>query len=264
MGIVRTEISTLYEDAYYAKELGDSYTKEEIRQLVFEHIVRRGDDGYQTFFGMPGIEWKLENALAKQWGEGARFIGIDRHWTVIECGQQNMPRRSRCDYSKRLQIGKSKSIMSGYQTKMSVSLNLDFDSYVSLYEMRMSGSQQRHRRRLLRNLTCAWIDTYGGITHLHKTLPKLHKFIDRERRRIPIAITFIVGREDQETFRLISSMPAETGVERRALFLGACLHRKDDQRKIYFKYSGCVSYKSEGGAPMGILLGVLRNKGVHA
>lgn len=259
---------------YYRRTLGepDAPGKARVRDRVAAHIAENRDThvGYTRFFGLPGAEWRFERELAARIRR-SMFVGVEREWGVLEYGARFMPRgawKGNLHYDapwwvrrkdawlmeQEADVGK----FDGYQTNRARILHCDLDS---LLRTRRALANDPVRRKLWSefrgrffNWAAFWLDLFSPVGTLLPLLASIDKCLLPVAVRVPFAVTFLVGRDDEAT---MAALDQERGdpVERRTRLISRTLDAG--------KFRTCSTTETltyDDGSTMAVVLGVLERR----
>lgn len=209
-------------------------------------------------FCLPGVRWAFENELEKHTGFDSKFIGVERNYSIIEKGIVSMPGYGRILHDV---FDTKKRRFRGCANRRSSILWCKASSFMGQTITEDMTKRDRHTWwRTYRMWTCAWLDFSGPIGNEILTCCKrLETHISREQESAPIAITFMLGREDVEMTDLMDQFCPN----------GSALDRRHTLIRLFFESNryrnavpvDCWQYESVGGAPMGVATFLMRQKG---
>lgn len=236
---IERELSGLNEDVKHPQRV-------RVAKFFREHKV-----GKTRCFCLPGVRWAFENTLQDYTGYDTEFIGVERNYSIMEQGVIHMP-------------GYGRVIRHDIETKTSKFHNISTSNATSLWcdasdFMRVSKKdfkcvrQNNWWTKNFRKWTCAWLDFSGPIgCEIIHSCKNLEFFLDGQVPSVPVAITFMMGREDAEVSKWIRYFSPGAGkLEDRATFLQVLFESNRFWKAAPMDY---WSYTSAGGAPIGVAM----------
>lgn len=240
----------------------DSVKQPQRERLLVYFLAHHAADQPMTFFGLPGVRWEFEHLLDAQRDPMlTRYLAVERNYTLLQAGLAWIPGASTArPMEEELRIGN----LQGWSTDRATILWTHAATFMGVRraEKQRRNEALRHRARKRWSLrykywTAAWLDfsaPLGG--EIITCLRHLPSHLDRTREEVPIALTFMIGRESQEVTAAMNAVvpEGEEPVRRRARFVEVLLNRRAVRR---FVLDDAWSYTSAAGAPMGVVAGRL-------
>lgn len=208
-------------------------------------------------FCLPGIRWSFETDLDRRLEYRAHFIGVERNYTVLEAGLPWMPGKGRWHDTEVTKNKRYRSFSSNRSYVFWCSLR-DFMS--ASKNNAMTKSAQQRWSRLHKRWSCAWLDLQCQICDETVNCCKLlEPHLDRSMPRIPVAITFQVGREQPDHMRWIKAFSRGQGpLDDRVQYLRVLLG--GDNRHRVAEVADAWSYATATGGHMGVATFLMVNK----
>lgn len=221
------ESSGCVRSPYLVRELNGSTSdlkqahRELVRDFIVENHVQVGferDMLYQAkLCSFPSVSWKFERMMLDAFPSKITFLGIERSQVVAYQSYKEM-------------LG-TNAKMSMFLTKIG-----RIDTYCSeiaelavvgcrdLMTMGMVGAIPHQKGRAwevrFKRWTCAWLDFFAPLGSEVLTCAfMIPKHLSQLANKVPVAISFLLGREDEETMLRVGAAPGETAVEKRVAVL---------------------------------------------
>lgn len=222
--------------------------KEPVRRRVLDFIIRNHlTKTSLRLLSLPGIRWEFERSALSHFGQYARIVGVERSVPIAEASLRFMPgsrRRTRDDFTLASGVR-----VEGYESSSSVLLCCELSELVA-----SRPQQPMHRRtaadasmaRMVRRWSACWVDLTSQLCPdtigiLGNLIPRT----DRALARIPVAVSVMVGREDNETTKAIEMCGG------RAELIAAIL----DKGRGLFEMQESFTYTGGGGVKMLVVMG---------
>jgi hypothetical protein len=247
----------LEKDQFYTGGLDDTEEKRKIR-LQIAKFFAENHPGKGLCLCFPGTDWRFEHMLADLKSD-MHFLGIEKDVGIFEKGKLFMPGDTPMHSEVEMNFGK----IQYYMTAVAKYVNLDIQALLGLEFADSRGSPQpnrpagvlggqkkrwNHFRRKLGLWTCAWLDFYGSVQTITPLIKRLDRFTQKNRKRVPLAISFFVGRETNEMMNYIRAFEYAGGpAEQRGMLIAATLNASKHRT---FKPVEVLKYSH-----MGVLLG---------
>lgn len=168
--------------------------KEECRRQVIDFILDNHAPMSMRFLGFPGVRWAAERMLDAEFSGPRYFVGVEREIGVVRKGMGWMPGTRATWFTRNLKPIR----VDGVSTDRAAILNMEMRDFCLV---RNSDLFQGHEQ-MRRQFTAIWLDfTCMLCQDMVFILPRLSMLCRFEEDRIPIAITFMKGREDPATTR---------------------------------------------------------------
>jgi hypothetical protein len=231
--------------------------RERVTDFFVEHLNHNRDHRpYNRCFTLPGAHWRFEQLLERRFGQEIGFLAVERNYTILERGLPWMPGKSRLYDEEETYWRKFRSYSSTrsrvFWCKASEFMNVP-------REYKKDKKQLQRWWNQYKRWTAAWLDFSAPINDEMITCCKrLEAHLDPQTKHIPVAVTFMIGREDAETFRIVKALSRERGgADDRGQFILAMWegnkHWKAELQDVW-------SYQSAGGCPMGVLTALFSPK----
>lgn len=228
--------------------------RESVAQFFAAHQATRR---HPRCFCLPGARWAFENELERHLRRPVEFVGVERNYTIVECGLRYMPGRhqlyDRFETRDRTFIG--------YSTDRAKIVWSDASAFMGVARKTHVTRRQRVRwASLYKGWTCAWLDFCGPIgDELITCCKRLENYLDVPTPTVPIAVTFLIGREAPEVTRWLRFFSAEddSTITARATFLRVLW---ESNRYRTATIADSWTYKSAGGVTMGVVTALLTRK----
>jgi hypothetical protein len=253
------------QNGYIARELdaANEAVKEPQRRRVADFFLRvqRGLRRPVRCFGMPGVRWSFERLLASRLTRSVEFVGVERNFTVLRQGLKSVPGHNILWAEKHYGSGK---VLRGFTT---TAAQIYWCHAGELMGVRRSdhGGKGEHERwvRRSKNWTCAWLDFSSQIGDEYVfCCKKLESHLNLMVRVVPVAFTFLIGRERAVFTRhkvLAAAAADDYSLGGRVALLRAAW---ESSRFRDVSVEDAWEYESAGGARVGVLLANFRLKGV--
>lgn len=218
------------------------------RQKVAEFFASYQKHRRPVCFCLPGVRWSFEHELQDRLDQPARFVGVERNYTILEKGLPHTP-GDHVLYEE--EPGETEPYRMFTTTRSRV-VWCDCSRLLDpRWSRRRSTSKTNRWRHLFKGWTCAWLDFSAPISiETVRCCKRLENHLELNIRTVPVAVTFMVGREDAETHKLIRLIsPDADHVAARARFLLACFQGNNYRTAEPVESWG---YKSAGGVTMGV------------
>jgi hypothetical protein len=247
----------LEKDAFYTGGLDDTEEKMQIRLKVAKFFAEN-HPGPGLCLCFPGMQWRFEKMLLDLRTD-IKFLGVEKDLGVFERGKLFMPGSPPIHNQEEMRFGK----IQYYTTNQAKYVNLDIQALLNVEFSDARGAKQLERplgvlnrqkkkwkqfRRKMGLWTCGWLDFYGSVQTIVPLIQRLDRFTHMRMARVPIAISFFVGRESAEIMRCIRVFGhLDSVAEQRAMLLAATL---DKSKHRSFEPVETLQYSH-----MGVLLG---------
>lgn len=241
------------------KQLENSFIEREISGLNEEvkhpqrvkvaKFFKEKQVGKTRCFCLPGVRWAFENTLQDYTGFDTEFIGVERNYTILEKAVIHMPGYGRI---VRDEIFTKDNRFQGVKTSHATSLWCDASDFMKIGADDLTGNKQRKWwNENFKRWTCAWLDFSSPIcSEIIHCCKRLELYLAGNVPSAPVAITFMMGREDAELSKWIKYFsPGQDKLEDRATFLRVLFESNRYWTADPIDY---WSYKSAGGAPIGV------------
>lgn len=202
-----------YESDYIQAQLEgtDEVVKQPQRERIARFILRHHEKGSLRFLGLPGSRWEFEKMLSDE-RSGARFLGIECVWKVLEESRLHMPGRGFHYLEENLRIGS----FYGYQSDAAQVLWARCSALLGIagHDVGADRARRQWSCRYRKN-TAAWLDFTSPLCdEVIRSLQNLDKYCDIERKSVPVAVTFMAAREPRyvrSSIEALSGMDGMTG-----------------------------------------------------
>lgn len=212
-----------------------------------------------TCFCLPGIGWAFERMFDERLGDPElRFIGVERNFEVLETGLLSMPGTKLQPYVEPLFAGVDP--VRCYRTDRARLLHCDASLFMNLgTDTRETHPLQKYWDRTYKGWTCAWLDLCGPISdELVTCCRRLEHYLSSQSWTVPVAITFMVGREEPHHYRKFQvpgyqKCPMDARIPYLKTFWSG-----NTLRRVEFVESWL--YYSKSGARMGVMTALFHKK----
>jgi len=229
--------------------------KQPIRKRIAEFFASyQSPNRRPRCFSLPGIRWAFERELADHLDRPAEYIAVEQRLSFLEAGLGYMPGRYHIEHEEITRAHHFK----GYRTDQSTIFHCDASTLIDLGRTwKMDNRQAKTWSRLYKGWTCAWLDFQSPInTEIIRCCKSLENNLDRHHPVVPVAVTFMLGREDPETFALMNLLDKDgSALSKRVTFLLA-LWESHRFRKA--ELVDAWQYKSVNGGHMAVMTALLR------
>lgn len=228
--------------------MGNDDGREGLRKQVADFLFFNARPRHDhVVFGLPGPSWQFEKMMNAQWGRGTRFIGLERSWPIVEAGLTSMPGDGR----RRMSIDLFDSTIHGFRSDRAVVWCAEAEVFFVGPTRRGSRVAIGDWRAATGKWTAAWLDFSGPLGRdslivLPRVQCKTNMFVPE----VPIALTFMRGRETPETTNAIEL--AGGRVEYATALLQSANHGE-------FVYSHHIDTGGNGEAAMTTMFGIIGN-----
>lgn len=247
-------------NAYHLRENAvKSEQREKIKDFILD--VHTKNDAMR-FLGLPGQHWAFETLLANTHTAETVCIGAEWSLAIMETSLPYMPGR----YKPIVIDREFKPLIkvSGWKRGYNRVLHANVLDLLGVNAMGLARRQdrQRWRNRYVGNFTAVWLDFMGPVTQsMLDGMKNLEHTLNRGTHRVPVAISFMIGRELPTITTLLNIVAPESlghsPVERRAQLLAAMM-LKGSLR--VFDPIHAWTYEGEGGVTMGTVMGISTRK----
>lgn len=232
--------------------------KQQQRERVFKNIMANHNDRLSMkFLGLPGIRWAFERMLIERFHGVVDLVGVESEVGSYERSLGYMPGS---------QIGKkyisvntkSDKIYCGVKSENCVFWLMDVCKLLSKLDWKEFNNTQRNRiRRDTIELTAVWLDFCGPINDQAMcSLRWLEHRVIKDGLSVPVAITFMVGREIGMANTILGSMGRLSPlIKRERLIKSIYLH--SDRFRLWECDVWIYKSGSGSGIDMGVFCGVL-------
>lgn len=205
-------------------------------------------------FCLPGARWAFENTLDARLKRNASYVGVERNFTIIETGLREMPGK----WQMYEQVDTYWRRFRGFSTDRA---NVVWCNASDLMGV-VNRDLRRNRGDNRNNCERAWSKRYRRWTHgwldfssplgdeIWTCCKRLEHHLDKDVKHVPIAVTFMIGREDLQTFDWMNAIdPDGTPLSKRVTLLRA-IWEANQWRTAHLIDSW--QYLSVGGVGMGV------------
>lgn len=244
--------------------------KDEQRNKVRDFIQQNCESKYPRVLCLPGREWTWERTIRFETegkGVGWMFVGFERDPNIYLQSLRYLPGNEKLWNAQfNTQYGYiSAALRPGKFSTVSpcILVNADVIDFLELWPEPQSWSSPDRWDKTFARTTAIWLDSFSPIcTPRTWTLfSNLHRTISPEVDTVPIALSFIVGRDDPKCRRAAELiMPEGSAMDRRAAFIKVVAQRMDGWA---CEIAGTHQYDSgsaEGTLTIGTVFAILRRK----
>lgn len=169
------------------------------------------DRGPVKICTLPGAHWDFEqdikNAFCEPYRRETQFIGFEQNLAIMHRGLSRVPRLPKVPRAPRADcIWRSWGKTDYAKTNLARWINADVNDFILCERDEIPVPLK------FKFWDMVWLD-YTGCMHpkMESALSVLHRFLNRESRRIPVVITFLASRESHKaTKAALSSFPTRS------------------------------------------------------
>ena len=249
VGSTFDELTPPVESEYLRREVaGENETsKAPQREEILKFFLEHHPTGLMKFFSFPGVAWRFENLLSFAHRGPVFFVGLEWRQGIFERSSRYMPGHNLRRIAEQSKAGD----IDGFQTDQSRLLHLSSKTFFNFGRgMKTSKEGRRRWAAIYKDWTACWLDFTSCVgEEICDSIRNLDRFVSIRRQVVPVAITFMLGREGplfMEAMGQVAGDPADA-LRKRLVLIQLLL---ENAKYRTFKIGKCWTYKSECGATM--------------
>lgn len=233
--------------------LASSAVKAQQRDRVIAHVLRHHQKRIQPqFFSLPGSRWSTENILFEEWEQACHFVGVEKNWGVLARGIPWMPGTDRIFYHETMRNG---SIQCARSSHVNIA-HYEMNDFLAIDRTMIRDKQHRHQwGSAYGRWTACWLDGWSPVgSTMLPSLMRLDKRMSMDAVCVPVAITFLIGRDDDWSV-YTGADPNSDALTHRVEAIRSILDSREYRK---FRLDDAWSYSDRDGldgGTMGVVLG---------